>query len=409
VESRNDPGTQRLPAGPLFTFHFALLTSRGWNRQAVQARREIGLIVNPVAGMGGRAGVKGSDTPEQLAAARALGIDSIARERTRRALQALLPLARRLRVHCGAGEPGRDLAAEYFEDLVPCEAGGNLAPADMPSRRCAARMMSRGVDLVLFAGGDGTARDLLPEVRDRVPVIGIPSGVNMQSGVFAATPEAAGMLALSFLRGECRAIRDQEVLGRGGLAPGSTQIAPLSYGRLRVPYDREFIPGPKVPSLPDPAQLQRVIEAAQELVEPGVPALFGPGGTKLAILERFGLTGSLLGVDVVQRGKLVARDADEVQLLRIVEHAGRARIVISPVGGQGFLFGRGNQPLSPRVIRAVGVGNITVVSTRAKLQALAGRPLRNDLDDPDVARLFPLNVRVVTGPAETVLVPLVPL
>jgi predicted polyphosphate/ATP-dependent NAD kinase len=369
----------------------------------MQSRHEIGLIVNPVAGLGGRAGVKGTDTPEQLAAARALGIAPAAADRARRALQALLPLAPRLRIHCGAGPLGRDAAVPRFEDLVVCESGAETGAAAM--RQCAARIAARGVKLLLFAGGDGTARDVLAEVRDRVPVIGIPCGVWMQSGVFAATPEAAGMLAAAFLRGECRAVREQEVLGRGGMAPGATQIAPMAYGRMRVPYDRDLVPGPKVCVPPDAAQLERVVEGGLQGLDPETFMLLGPGSTKMAILARLGVSGSLPGVDVVQRGKLIARDADEAQLLRVAGRAGRCRILVSPVGGQGFLFGRGNQVLSADVIRAVGPENVLIVSTPAKLQALSGRPLRIDLDDAELVRHFPLHARVLTGPGESVLHP----
>ncbi|MBI1732144.1 MAG: NAD(+)/NADH kinase [Gammaproteobacteria bacterium] len=373
------------------------------------AGREIGLIVNPIAGLGGRAGVKGTDTPEQFSAARALGIEATAVDRSRRALQCLLPMARRLRFYSGAGLLGENVLTGMFGDLQLCDRAGTGESSAGSTRRCAAQMLGRGVELLLFAGGDGTARDILASIRDRIPVIGIPCGANMQSGVFAASPEAAGTLALAFLRGECPTVREQEVLGRGGLAPGATHIAPIAYGRLRVPYDRDFIPGPKVSSPPDAAQLQRVVEAAVELLESDACLLFGPGSTKMAILGRVGLTGSLLGVDVVQRGKLVALDANEPQLLRILDQRHRARIVISPVGGQGFLFGRGNQPLSAGVIRAVGVENVSVISIPAKMQALRGRPLRNDLDDRELLRHFPLNVRVITGPGEYQLYPLAPM
>jgi predicted polyphosphate/ATP-dependent NAD kinase len=228
----------------------------------------------------------------------------------------------------------------------------------------------------------------------------------MQSGVCAATPEAAGILALAFLRGECRALRDQEVLGRGGLAPGATRIEPIAYGQLRVPYDRDLIPGPKVSAPADAVQMEQVVGAALALMDPDTCILFGPGSTKLAALARQGLAGTLVGVDVILRGKLIAADASEPQLARLLAHHKKARIIITPVGGQGFLFGRGNQPLSARVIRAVGVENISVISTLAKLQGLGGRPLLIDLDDADLLRHFPLNVRVLTGPGETVLHPL---
>lgn len=267
-------------------------------------------------------------------------------------------------------------------------------------------MLGRGIELLLFAGGDGTARDVLAVVRDRLPVIGIPAGATMQSGVFAATPEAAGQLALAFLRGECRALREQEVLGRGGLAPGAVGMAPMAYGRLRVPYDRERVPGPKVAVAAPAVELDQVVEATIPVLAGDDCVVLGPGSTKMAVLGRLGLNGCLPGVDVVRRGRLLASDVGESQLFQLLARHDRSRIVVSPVGGQGFLFGRGNQPLSARVIRAVGVANVVVIATPAKLQGLAGRPLRIDLDDTELLRHFPLSIRVLTGPGEFRLHPL---
>ena len=369
----------------------------------MQTRRDIGVIVNPCAGPGGPAGVNGTDSPEQQATARELGIESRALARSRRALQALLPMARFLRISAGPGAMGQHAVAENFPDAQLCTGVQAAELSAVATRHCVQQMLGRGIELLLFAGGDGTARDILAVARDRLPIIGIPCGANMQSGVFAATPEAAGKLALAHLRAECRAVREQEVLGRGGLAPGATRIEPMAYGRLRVPYDRDLVPGPKIAVAVDAAQLDRVVAATLPLMDPDTCILFGPGSTKMAVLARMGLAGTLVGVDVILRGKLIATDASEPQLVRMLQHHGRARIIITPVGGQGFLFGRGNQPLSERVIRAVGVENISVISTPAKLQGLGGRPLRIDLDDADLARHFPLNVRVITGPDEFVL------
>ncbi len=374
----------------------------------MQTRRDIGLIVNPCAGPGGPAGVRGTDSPEQQAAARELGIASRAVARSRRALQALLPMTRHLRISTGPGAMGQESLAENFPDAQLCSGPETSVQSAAATRHCVKQMLGRGIELLLFAGGDGTARDILAVAGDRLPIIGIPCGATMQSGVFAATPEVAGLLALAFLRGECRAVREQDVLGRGGLAPGATRIEPIAYGRLRVPYDRDLVPGPKVSVSADPLQLEQVIGAALALMDADTCIVFGPGSTKLAVLARLGLAGTLVGVDVILRGKLIAADASEPQLARLLQHHDKARIIISPLGGQGFLFGRGNQPLSERVIRTVGVENISVISVPAKLQALGGRPLRIDLDDADLLRHFPLNVRIITGPGVSVLHPLTP-
>lgn len=374
----------------------------------MQPRRDIGLIVNPVAGPGGPAGLRGTDSPEQLATALGQGLEPAGTARAARAVRELAPLARFLRIWTGPGALGRDAVGAEFPDVQVC-----ALPADAPgaaaTRQCVAQLLSRGVELLLFAGGDGTARDVLAARCGRVPVIGIPAGASMQSGVFAATPESAGRLALAFLRGECRAVRDQEVRGRGGLATGATDMAPMTYGTLRMPWDRELVPGPKIALPHAPDQLEAVVEAALPLVSGSDCIVLGPGSIKMALLARLGLTGCLPGVDVVQRGRLLATDVGASQLLKLLPHHEARRIIVTPVGGQGFLFGRGNQPLSAAVIRAIGVDNITVISTAAKLQGLAGRPLRIDFDDADLPRHFPLTLRVLTAPDTFQLHPLAPI
>lgn len=374
----------------------------------LQSRRDIGLIVNPRAGPGGPAGVKGTDTPEQQTAARSLGLESAALARATRALRELQPLARFLRFTSAPGALGQDALGATRGDMHVCNLPADLQGGEV-TRRCVTQMLGRGIELLLFAGGDGTARDVLAAARDRVPVIGIPAGATMQSGVFAATPEAAGRLALAWLRGECRALREQDVLGRGGLAPGATSMAPMAYGRLKVPYDRDLVPGPKVAVAAPAAEVDAVVQATLPLLEGGDCVVLGPGSTKMAVLARLGLAGCLPGVDVVQRGRVLATDVGESQLWQLLARHDRARIVVTPVGGQGFLFGRGNQPLSARVIRAVGVDNVTVISIPAKLQGLAGRPLRMDLDDAELPRHFPLTMRVLTAPDTFVLHPLAPI
>jgi predicted polyphosphate/ATP-dependent NAD kinase len=374
---------------------------------AMHPRRDIGLVVNPCAGAGGPAGVHGTDTPAQQAAARALGYVSAAPQRAVRALRELQPQSRWLRVWTGPGELGQDAAAALFPDVQVCAAGA-VAAAGERTRRTVAQILGRGVELLLFVGGDGTARDVLAAARGTVPVIGIPCGASMQSGVFAAAPEAAGQLALAWLRGECRVLREQEVLGRAGLAPGAADMTPLAYGRLRMPYDRELCPGPKVVAPPPAAERDAVVAAVVDMLRGDDCVVLGPGSTKLAALATLGLAGSLPGVDIVRRGRLLASDAGETQLLGVLDHHGAARLIVTPLGGQGFLFGRGNQPLSARVIRSVGVENVTVIATPAKLHGLGGRPLRMDLDDADLPRHFPLNLRVITGPGRHVLYPFAP-
>jgi predicted polyphosphate/ATP-dependent NAD kinase len=127
--------------------------------------------------------------------------------------------------------------------------------------------------------------------------------------------------------------------------------------------------------------------------------LVGPGTTTRAVMTALGLEKTVLGVDVLRGPGLVEADADEHRLLELLEPMppGGARVIVTPVGGQGFLFGRGNQQLSPRVLDRVGPENVVVVATEAKLAALGGRPLLVDTGDEEMDARLAGFVRAVVG------------
>jgi predicted polyphosphate/ATP-dependent NAD kinase len=312
--------------------------------------RRIGLIVNPVAGLGGRVGLKGTDGAATQQRARELGAVPRAAERAARTLARLE----------GAGL-----------SIVP-----SAPPSAAGTQDVARQLLRDGVDLLLFAGGDGTARDILAAVGQNVPVLGIPAGVKMRSGVFAASPEAAAEVAIEFLRNPW--LRDAEVVDLDEAALREDRIEGALYGHLRVPVARERVLAAKRNAAGGEAALEALCaEIATELSHG--TAVLGPGTTTARILEALGVTGTLLGVDVVRDGALLLRDANEAQLLAI---EGPAHIVVGIAAGQGVLFGRGNQPISAEVIRRAGA--ITIVSGLATIQSLDPPCLRVDTGNPVV-------------------------
>ena len=117
-------------------------------------------------------------------------------------------------------------------------------------------------------------------------------------------------------------------------------------------------------------------------MQPGALYILGPGTTTRTVMERLGLPKTLLGVDAVRDGELAGADLTEADLLALVDAAPEAHIVVTVIGGQGHIFGRGNQQISPAVIRRVGAGHIIVIATQTKLLSLEGRPLLVDTGDP---------------------------
>jgi predicted polyphosphate/ATP-dependent NAD kinase len=367
----------------------------------------LGLVVNPIAGMGGRVALKGSDDPELLAAARERGAVPVAPARATEALRPLAALDDGLEVLAYAGEMGEEEARSAgLEPTVLGSIGAVTSAAD--TRAAAAAMADRGIDLLVFAGGDGTAVDVFEAIGDRVPVLGVPAGVKMHSAVFAVNPRSAGELALRLARGGVRGLRRAEVMDVDEALLRAGSVSARLHGFLNVPAERSLLQSAKARSLAAEAEAQEAI--AHHLVDNvlGERAwLIGPGTTTGAVMAALGLEKTLLGVDVVRAGACLAADADERTLLELVETE-EAGIVVTPVGGQGFVFGRGNQQLSAPVIARVGRGRIVFVATEVKIAGLGGRPLRVDTGDPAVDASLAGYTRVVVGYNREIVYPLAP-
>ncbi|MBM3678641.1 MAG: NAD+ kinase, partial [Actinobacteria bacterium] len=278
------------------------------------------------------------------------------------------------------GPLGADVAARHALETEALPPAGD--PTTAEDTRAAARAFAdRDVDLILFAGGDGTARDVLDAVDERVPALGIPTGVKMYSAVFGSTPENAGDVAAAFLTGTPRE-REAEVVDVDEEALRRGVIATRLHGVLRVPADPARIMAMKA-SAPasDELDLDGVCARIADEMDPRRLYVLGPGTTTRRIVRHLGFEKTLLGVDVVRGGRLVAADVTEGDLLDLLETE-PATLVVGVTGGQGSLFGRGNQQLSPEVIRRVGIGEIVVVAGLRKLLALDPPVLHVDTGDP---------------------------
>jgi predicted polyphosphate/ATP-dependent NAD kinase len=364
--------------------------------------KKLGLIVNPLAGIGGRVGLKGSDGAAIQRRALALGAEPEAEVRTAEALERLTPLKETLELITYPAEMGEEIARAcgWAPTVIGSIMPGRTTAED--TRRAAAAMLGLGVDLLLFAGGDGTARDVYGAVGESVPALGIPAGVKIHSAVFGASPWGAGELALGYLQGRVRALHSAEVMDIDEEAYRRGEMAARLHGYLRIPYRRGLLQGAKSASPPgETASLHGIAAEVVGGMKAGWHYVLGPGTTTRAITDRLGLEKTLLGVDVVQDGRLVAADVNEAGLLALLGHYG-AQIVVTPIGGQGYLFGRGNQQISWRVIVRVGPENILTVSTPGKLYSLGGRPLWVDTGNRSMDEALRGYVKVITGYREQV-------
>ncbi|MCX8153385.1 MAG: ATP-NAD kinase family protein [Candidatus Bathyarchaeota archaeon] len=341
--------------------------------------KTLGVIVNPVAGMGGAVGLKGTDGKEILKQALSLGAKPTAPMRAISFLSELTALKDKLHLFVGAGTMGEE---EALRCGFSCTVFGEKKPETTSddTMEIARRIVEAKADLLVFCGGDGTARDILDAVGFRVPVLGVPTGVKMHSSVFAVDPKAAAKIVVGFLWGGLL-LREAEVMDIDENAFRAGRVSANLYGYLLTPYEPYLIQSSKMESPITESELRNQAAIALHVIEhmkPGVIYILGPGTTTRAIAALLDVEKTLLGVDLFLDKKLIARDVSEQQILDTIR--GRStQIIVTPIGGQGFIFGRGNQQISPRVIRSVGLDNIVVVATQSKLRSL--KALRVDTGD----------------------------
>jgi len=349
------------------------------------SHRAIGLIVNPIAGMGGRVGLKGTDGAATLAEALRRGAQPASNGRVLKALQRLVPHAGSTIIFTGSGALGAETAAAAGLDtrVVHVAAAGQTSAHD--TRAAARAILHAGVDLLLFAGGDGTARDILDVVGEAVPIIGIPAGVKMVSAVFGTTPENAGMLAGRFLASDAAIrLREAEVMDIDEDAMRGDRVSTRLYGYARSPYLRAYSQNAKSGStLREDAALDAVCRAIANEMEPGRLYILGPGSTTRRVMAALGLPATLLGVDAVLDGQVVGADLAETDLLRLM-HGRSTTLIVGVLGGHGSLFGRGNQQISSAVLSQISRERIVVVAALDKLLALSPRHLSIDTGSDDV-------------------------
>ena len=280
------------------------------------------------------------------------------------------------------GEMGGGLLKE---SLFPFQTVGETCPGEATTRedtiRFAKTMKEEGADLLVFCGGDGTARDLCQALGSEFPVLGVPAGVKMYSACFAVNPWQAGELLAGFVRGRQMSFAHREVMDIDESQLSLREVSPSLYGFLKVLDDGAHLQRAKEMSLGDGEEAETLAEDILSEMREDTLYIIGPGGTTYRIKEKLHSKGTVRGVDLVKGGQILYRDADEQTIWRLLGQAEEAEIIVTCIGGNGFLFGRGNQQISPRIIRAVRKEHIRIAVTRQKLAHLGGKPMLVDTGD----------------------------
>lgn len=356
-------------------------------------KKKIGLIVNPVAGMGGSVGLKGTDG-RLFHKALSLGALPVTPARTKDVFEHIHTLDR-VELYTAPGKMG----ADYIDGIVNNPVIVGEIPEETTSehtRRIAESMIERGVELLIFVGGDGTARDVCDAVGLRIPVVAVPSGVKVFSAVFSYSARAAAEMVDAFIEGTDTV--EQEVLDIDEEAFRNNTLTSKLYGSLFVPALKKFLQGGKERSSGTTTAAERKHDIAAfvvESMEAGALYLLGPGTTLKAVGDAVGIKKTLLGIDACADGTLVGSDVNEQAILALFDRFDRRYIVVTPIGGNGFIFGRGSKQLSPEVLRGVGKDHVLVVAEPEKLFKLDA--LRVDTGDEEVDGFLSGHMNVITG------------
>lgn len=352
-------------------------------------RREIVFVVNPVAGLGGPLGYKGTDEELGRRLLERLAGEPPAYRRARLFAESLSGL--------GCVEVAYTAPRLGYEILRDAGIAAEVVyePPEWPTRsrdtyETVRRGLERGARIVVFVGGDGTARIVYDAIRDagllnEVVVLGVPAGVKMYGSVYAVRPREGARVLCDYIEGGS-GLCDAEIMDIDEDAFRRNELRAKLYGIVRSPCSKLMVGSSKQPSPSTLEEEENKRGIARYIVERYVREctmiVLGPGTTTAAIAKELGLPKTLLGVDVYHGRSVVALDVDEEKLYRLLSsHPGRKLVIVSPIGGQGFILGRGNQQISPRIVRLVGPENIIVVATRSKMQSLGWR-LRVDTGDP---------------------------
>ncbi len=372
---------------------------------------KLGFIINPIAGIGGSVALKGSDGEGIAEQAKALGAIAKANDRAAQALAMFSEHQQGVEIYTVSGAMGQECAsAQGFSTHVVYRPASSETTAQ-DTELAVDALLSAGVDLILFAGGDGTARNICNKVSEQTPVLGIPAGCKIHSGVYAVTPKAAGRVVELMITNQLVTLTEADVMDIDESKFREGIVKAKRYGEMQIPSELRYVQAVKSGGKEsDELVLQDISAQVIEQIEDCL-TIVGSGSTTAFVMDEMGLDNTLLGVDLVQEQTLIDSDLTEPELWQHIKAhqenhpAIPVKLVITLIGGQGHIFGRGNQQLSPRIIRAIGRDNIIIIATKSKLTALNAKPLIIDTGDTELDEQLSGYFSVVTGYKDHVIYP----
>lgn len=363
----------------------------------MQKKMKIGLIINPIAGMGGKVGLKGTDGEIALKKAISLGAIPEANGKVQKCLEYIAQEHHNIEICTFPRNLGEFAAKSVGLDTHVLDDDYEVTNKTIDTRVAVEAIVNHGVDLILFAGGDGTARDVLGCISESETCFGIPTGVKMHSAAFGNSPRDCAKLINGFIAGSIKETRLVEVMDLDEVAYKKGVINTSLFGFMKIPFEKPLVQGLKARSTGNEKHNQEAI--AQEVIDTMLDEyyyLVGPGSTTKTILERLGCKSTLIGVDLIKGKRLVKSDLNESEILEKI--AGKmVKLIVTPIGGQGYLLGRGNQQLSASVMSHIGKENIIVVATKGKIIDFRNETIKIDVGDDAMNRNLKGYYKTVTG------------
>ena len=362
--------------------------------------KRIGFIINPIAGMGGKVALKGTDGDEILQEAIKRGATPITIHKAKFFFEGMITLALNEEIEfiLPQGEMGEKLfnenpvLAENIQIKILSQISIPTITTSIDTNHVAKELKGLKVDLIIFVGGDGTAQDIYTAVGSKTPILGIPSGVKIHSGVFAQSTSKAIEIVKKFVTDQVEFTEveiidlDEDDFRKGIL---NTKL----YGTGLVPQIPSLMQLTKSSTIytdQEKDNIQGIIRTLRKEISQNSLYLLGSGSTIKDIAQAFGneiyLNKTLLGIDIVYKNELLKSDVSESEILYTLDLFPeiQKKLLITPIGGQGFILGRGNQQLSPTVIEKIGCSAIQVIATKSKIENLQKRVLHIDTGDPDL-------------------------
>ncbi len=355
---------------------------------------KIGFLINPIAGMGGKVALKGTDGKEIIAEAIRRGATPIAEKKATEFFQGIVnsSFGKQVEFLIPKGVMAENVIRDNpkFIKKLNFQIIEHISipktTTSMDTKRVVEEFLNKDVALIIFVGGDGTAQDVHSKVNNECPILGIPSGVKIHSSVFARSVQKSIDLIKKFAQGQTE-FREAEIIDLDEVSFRKGILNTRLYGTCTVPHEPTLMQLTKTHikiTNSEENNIQGITDYLKEEISSKVLYILGSGSTIKKISNAFSKDvqkdKTLLGIDAVLNGKLIHRDMTESDILSLLQEYSnnQVNLILTPIGGQGFILGRGNQQISPEVIEKIGIKSILIIATRSKIDSLPNKVLHVD-------------------------------